>query len=308
MYAERLGLWSTAENPSATPSALSSGIRSIFHSFKHFQGALQQRGLGSLEMLALEMKQMGTFVARTLSWDGAEFETVEVPLNPSQTRVYDEAVQWWTKLKIEIEEVLDLLSKMGSPPNKIIWRAFWSAHQRFFREMAVCGKVPFIAADAKRVLQGGCSVIVGLQSTGEAGTQSALDELKASLMHKGASNNPDTIDMEKVILPELLSTAGATMINFVRNHFPVAPLPPEPPKGPTPPANGFSTVEARMGYMQLQAEAERIKSLPPPSPLSDLLQRRQKILEKVAEMALPPNPLDDLIERLGGIDEVRLKK
>ena len=63
-----------------------------------------------------------------------------------------------------------------------------------------------------------------------------------------------------------------------------------------------------MRYMQLQAEAERIKSLPPPSPLSDLLQRRQKILEKVAEMALPPNPLDDLIERLGGIDEVRLKK
>jgi len=140
-----------------------SGISSHFESVQHLQLTLKQRGLGSLEMLALEMKQMGTFVARTLSWDGAEFETIEVPLIPSQTQVYDAAVQWWTSLKAEMEQALAVLTRFGSPPNKMIWRAFWSAHQRFFKEMAICAKVPFVAENAKIMLAKGNSVIIGLQ-------------------------------------------------------------------------------------------------------------------------------------------------
>jgi hypothetical protein len=76
-YATRLGLWGGA-NP-------------LYPTFESFHGALAKRGVGAMEMLALEMKRKGLFLARTLSWDGAEFHTLEVTLSGEATRRYDGA-------------------------------------------------------------------------------------------------------------------------------------------------------------------------------------------------------------------------
>ena len=76
-YATRLGLWGGA-NP-------------LYPTFESFHGALAKRGVGAMEMLALEMKRKGLFLARTLSWDGAEFHTLEVTLSEEATRRYDGA-------------------------------------------------------------------------------------------------------------------------------------------------------------------------------------------------------------------------
>jgi hypothetical protein len=131
VYANRLGLW---------------GAGSILYpTFQSFQETLSNRGMGSLEMLALEMKQMGSFVARTLSWDGAEFDTMEIALSREHVRQYDGAVQWWLRVKKEIEAALKYLD-MTAP--KTIWRAYWSAHPRFFREMAICAKIPSVVNEA----------------------------------------------------------------------------------------------------------------------------------------------------------------
>ena len=77
VYATRLGLWGSA-NP-------------LYPSFDSFKGALEKRGVGAMEMLALEMKRKGLFLARTLSWDGAEFHTLEVKLSAEQISQYDGA-------------------------------------------------------------------------------------------------------------------------------------------------------------------------------------------------------------------------
>ena len=77
VYATRLGLWGSA-NP-------------LYPTFESFQGTLAKRGIGAMEMLALEMKQKGLFLARTLSWDGAEFHTLEVKLEPEIIAIYDGA-------------------------------------------------------------------------------------------------------------------------------------------------------------------------------------------------------------------------
>jgi hypothetical protein len=131
VYANRLGLWGAGSM--------------LYPTFQSFQETLSNRGMGSLEMLALEMKQMGTFVARTLSWDGAEFETMEIALSTEHVRQYDAAVQWWLQVKKEIEAALKYLD-VTAP--KITWRAYWSAHQRFFREMAICAKIPSVVNEA----------------------------------------------------------------------------------------------------------------------------------------------------------------
>lgn len=39
---------------------------------------MEKRGLGALEMLAMELKAKGSYVSRGLGWKGAEFETLEV--------------------------------------------------------------------------------------------------------------------------------------------------------------------------------------------------------------------------------------
>eukprot|EP01018_Ginkgo_biloba_P030723 Gb_10956 [translate_table: standard] len=43
-------------------------------------GALEKRGVGALELVAMDMKARGMYVCRTLSYKGAEFDVVEVPL------------------------------------------------------------------------------------------------------------------------------------------------------------------------------------------------------------------------------------
>lgn len=62
-YATRLGLW---------------GAHSPFGGFKDFKENMEKRGIGALEMLAMELKAKGSYLSRGLGWRGAEFETCEV--------------------------------------------------------------------------------------------------------------------------------------------------------------------------------------------------------------------------------------
>ncbi|CAM9963256.1 unnamed protein product, partial [Sphacelaria rigidula] len=170
-YATRLGMW---------------GVRAPFCSFKEFKENMEKRGLGALEMLAMELKAKGAYVSRGLGWKGAEFETFEAQLPESTVTMYDSAVSFWMDLRRELEKAASLCGHSGmckadkcknghvcSP-----MRQFWGQQQRFFKEMANCAKVPFVVQQSKEVLDAGMSVVVGLQSTGESGMDKAMTALK----------------------------------------------------------------------------------------------------------------------------------
>jgi hypothetical protein len=165
-----------------------------------------------------------------------------------------------------------------------------SAHQRFFKELTVCAKVPFIANDALKQIREGRCVVIGLQSTGDAGMQSLLEEGKKTSILNEAER-----------FTSLVSTVSTCLSRFIEDHFPTRPSPPEVPKLPTEiPCNDLE----RQQYRMVQAEIARIQLLPPPRPIPVLLQRRQALLDAIRYLDLPPNPLDDLIDRLGGPDQV----
>jgi hypothetical protein len=126
-YAVRLGLWGDGTN---------------FSTFDAFRASLEKRGVGAMELLALEMKQAGCFVARTLSWDGALFGTEKIVLSPGQVLVYDQAMNWWEMVKHKMKEVL-ADPEMGGCP-KMLWSQYWSSVQRFTKELQICAKVHFI--------------------------------------------------------------------------------------------------------------------------------------------------------------------
>lgn len=270
-YAERLGLWNTGGGSRANTH---------FENFGQFQKSLEKRGLGALELLALELKQQGMFMARTLSWEGAEFETQQVPLNKEQKVVYDQAVQWWTTCQASIVQANVVLESSS----KLIWPTFWSAHQRFFKELAICAKVPYLCRDALQQVQQGRCVVIGLQSTGEAGMQSLLETY-------------GHIEDEK--FPALLSTLQATLKNFVVKNFPVTSKPLEAPKLPDAPP---STEEETQQYLRIKAEIDRIAALPAPKPNPVLMKLRQTLLDAIETLDLPPNPLDHITDLLGGAD------
>lgn len=56
----------------------------------------------------------------------------------------------------------------GCKNRKMLRKLFWADHQRFFKAMLMAAKVPAVAREARAALQGGFSVIIGLQSTGAA--------------------------------------------------------------------------------------------------------------------------------------------
>ena len=64
-YMERLGLWG-AGNPA-------------FSSFVEFMDAVGSRGVCALELVAMDMKAQGMYVARTLSYAGALSPVVTFP-------------------------------------------------------------------------------------------------------------------------------------------------------------------------------------------------------------------------------------
>ena len=156
-FMERLGLW---------------GIGTTFSYFDAFLDSLTRRGLGALEMLSIEMKAAGMYVSRGLSYKEAEFQTIEAKLTKEQIKVYDKAVSVWKELKRSLEIAIN---RTGNASPRI-WTFFWASHQRFFKQMCMSMKVPEIVKLAKEALVNGYSVVIGLQTTGEASMESEIDQ------------------------------------------------------------------------------------------------------------------------------------
>jgi predicted RNA methylase len=74
-YAARLGLWGTGDFPFATRA--------------DFVSAMEGGGIAAMEVLARDLKALGLYAARSLSFEGIEYEIVEHQLTAEQIRIYD---------------------------------------------------------------------------------------------------------------------------------------------------------------------------------------------------------------------------
>ena len=74
-YAARLGLWGTGDFPFATRA--------------EFVAAMEGGGIAAMEVLARDLKALGLYAARSLSFEGIEYEIVEHALTPEQIAIYD---------------------------------------------------------------------------------------------------------------------------------------------------------------------------------------------------------------------------
>ncbi|XP_011404218.2 PREDICTED: protein strawberry notch homolog 1-like isoform X2 [Amphimedon queenslandica] len=184
-YMSRLGIW---------------GEGTQFPAFQDFIKSVERRGVGAMELVAMDMKLRGLYIARQLSFTGVSFSVEEVSLSKKFIDMYDKAVAFWVEARQMFKDAADLLDYDGRNL-KTMWGQFWAAHQRFFKYLCIAAKVPSVIDLAMQSLKDGKCVVIGLQSTGEART---LEQL-------GQSHGE---------LDGFVSTAKGVLESLIKRHFP----------------------------------------------------------------------------------------
>ncbi|XP_055343644.1 protein strawberry notch homolog 1-like isoform X2 [Paramacrobiotus metropolitanus] len=184
-YMTRLGLW---------------GEGTPFKDFFEFMSSIEKRGVGAMEMVAMDMKLRGMYIARQLSFSGVSFDIKQVPMEDDYRALYDACVELWTFAR---EKFAAAAALFDADPRtlKHMWGQFWGAHQRFFKYLCLSAKVRHTVRTAKAAVKEGKCVVIGLQSTGEARTLEVLEEKRGDLT-------------------EFVSTAKAVFGSLVEKHFP----------------------------------------------------------------------------------------
>ena len=64
-----------------------------FADFNDFIQSIEKRGVGAMEIVAMDMKLRGMYMARQLSFSGVTFKIEEIPLKKEYVRMYNDAVK-----------------------------------------------------------------------------------------------------------------------------------------------------------------------------------------------------------------------
>jgi hypothetical protein len=165
-YAQRLGLWGGADFPFATRS--------------EFVAAIESGGVAAMEVLARDLKSLGLYTARSLSYEGIEYELVEHEITPEQRRIYDSFAVAFEVIHTNLAAALDATGITNSSSSgggsrtlnaqaKAAARsAFESAKQRFYNHLITAMKTTTLIKSIERDLEAGHAAVVQLVSTGEA--------------------------------------------------------------------------------------------------------------------------------------------
>ena len=66
---------------------------SYYFSFNDFIQSIEKRGIGAMEIVAMDMKLRGMYMARQLSFSGVSFKIEEIKLKNEYVKMYDDAVK-----------------------------------------------------------------------------------------------------------------------------------------------------------------------------------------------------------------------
>ena len=163
-YARRLGLWGGADTGGETP----------FEQRTDFVTAMEAGGVAAMEVVARDLKALGLYQARALSYDGVEVELLEHPLTPEQRRIYDAYAGAFKVIHRNIEDALKATGIMegdatlNKNAKSAALSAFEGAKQRFFGHLLTAMKCPSLIRAIEADLEAGHACVIQLVSTGEA--------------------------------------------------------------------------------------------------------------------------------------------
>ena len=171
-YATRLGLWATNDTPFETRAA--------------FVQAMEAGGVAAMEVVARDLKALGLYQARVLSYDGIEVDILEHALTHEQRRIYDAYANAFKIIHANLREALkatgieDDEGTRNRNAKSAAMSAFEGAKQRFFGHLLTAMKCPSTIRAIQSDLEQRRSAVIQLVSTGEALMERRIAEIPAS--------------------------------------------------------------------------------------------------------------------------------
>ena len=255
-YAQRLGLWGGEDFPFATRP--------------EFVAAIEDGGVAAMEVLARDLKALGLYAARSLSFEGVEYETLEHPLTPEQIRIYDayagafQVIHNNLGAALEAANVTGETGTLNSQAKSAARSAFESAKQRFFNHLITAMQTPALIASVARDLEAGHAAVVQIVSTGEALTERRLAEIPTE----------DWGDVQVDITPREI------VLTYLAHSFPVQLYEP------------FTDSEGHLSSRPVYRDGQPVEC-------REAVQRRQSMIERLAALPAVPGALDQIVHHFG---------
>lgn len=173
-YADRLGLW---------------GRGTAFADKKDFVSKIGAGGVAAMELVARDMKAMGQYTARNLSFDGVDYDRLEHRLAPPQREIYDKLADAWQIVLKNFHAAMAASGITEAKPDGTvnnknaqaksgILSQFWSTHQRFFNQIVTGMQMPTVLKGVERDIAEGRQAVLQLVNTNEASQTRALNKLE----------------------------------------------------------------------------------------------------------------------------------
>ena len=171
-YATRLGLW---------------GPETAFADRSQFVGAIRQGGIAAMELVARDLKALGLYTARALSFAGVEYDVLEHALSEEQIAIYDAYADAWAIIHANLETALEATrvvdaatgATLNANAKSAALSRFEGTKQRFFGQLLLSMKLPSLLPSVENDIAAGQAVVVQLVSTAEAMLDRRLADLSA---------------------------------------------------------------------------------------------------------------------------------
>lgn len=254
-YLERLGLW---------------GKGTSFNNAEDFISKISAGGLAAMELVARDMKSMGVYMARSISYDDVRYDTLQHELTPMQTEIYNTMSRAWQTVFQHMNEALEMTgaNKNGQARSAAIGM-FYTTQQRFYNQIITSMSMPSVIADMRKELDAGRSCILQIVNTNAAQADRAIAD---------AEKNGLSLD-------DLDLTPSETLTEMVKKAFPV------------------------QEYEKYTDENGNIRSRPVldnegnPVLSKKAIRMRDQLVEDLQNMKVPDGPLEMLFDAFG-VDNV----
>ena len=255
-YAQRLGLWGDDAFPFANRS--------------EFVEAIEAGGVAAMEVLARDLKALGLYAARSLSYHGVQYEMLEHRLTEEQVAIYDAYAGAFAVIHNNLNAALEAANVTGESgtlnrqAKSAARSAFESAKQRFFNHLITAMKAPALIGAIQADLEGGRASVIQLVSTGAALTERRLAEIPTE----------EWADVQVDITPR------EYVLDYLEHSFPTQLYEP------------FTDDEGNLSSRPVFENGQPVHS-------QEALARRGRLIEKLASLPPVHGALDQIVQRFG---------
>ena len=258
-YAQRLGLWGGEDFPFSTRA--------------EFVEAIEAGGVAAMEVLARDLRALGLYTARSLSFKGVEYELLDHELTPEQVRIYDSYADAFAIIHNNLDAAMQAANITGGEggsgtlnrqAKSAARSAFESAKQRFFGHLLTSMKTPTLIRSITADLEAGHSSVIQIVSTGEALMERRLAEIPTE----------EWGDLKMDLSPR------EYVLDYLAHSFPVQLYEP------------FTDSEGNLSSRPVYRDGQLVES-------REAAARRDEMIANLASLPPVPGALDQIIQHFG---------